>query len=195
MLALMLLLTQTITYQKSFPGSSPAFVKIDIQDSGEAEYNDDPKFENPIKFQVTVPDHAMLKDLTQKLSNFSRPLESPAKVAFMGMKTFHYANGQEQHETKFNYSEDPDARALADWFERVIETEQERLELETAARFEKLGVEKALLRIEISWENKRLVAPEQFLPVLDKIQRNESYMHIARAHAAGLSEHIRATVK
>ena len=195
MLPFLLLLTQTITYQKTFPGSSPAYVKIDVKDTGEAEYNDDPKSENPVHFQVTAPDRAMLKDLSQKLGNFTRPLESPAKVAFMGMKTFHYESGTEQHETKFNYSEDPDARALADWFERVIETEQERLELETAARFEKLGVEKALLRIEISWDNKRLVALEQFLPVLDKIQRNESYMHMARTHAAGLSEHIRGTVK
>ena len=195
MLAILFLLTQTITYQKSFPGSSPAFVKIDVQESGEAEYNDDPKSENPVHFQVTAPDRAMLKELAQKLDNFKRPLESPAKVAFMGMKTFHFDNGTEQHEAKFNYSEDPDARALADWFEKVIETEQERLELETSARFEKLGVEKALLRIEISWENKRLIAPEQFLPMLDKIQRSESYMHMARSHAAGLSEHIRGTVK
>ena len=69
------------------------------------------------------------------------------------------------------------------------------MELETAARFEKLGVEKALLRIEISWNNKRLVAPEQFLPTLDRIQRSESYMHMARSRAAALSEHIRGTVK
>ena len=194
-LCALLFLAQTITYSKSFPGSSPAFVKIDVPESGEAEYNDDPKSENPVKFQVTEPDRAMLKELAQKLANFSRPVESPAKVAFMGMKTLRYEKDAEQHEIKFNYSEDPDARAIADWFERVIETEQERLELETAARFEKLGVEKALLRIEISYDNKRLIAPDQFLPMLDRIQRSESYMHMARTRAAGLAEHIRGTVK
>lgn len=113
----------------------------------------------------------------------------------MGMKTFRYQLGEERHEVKFNYSEDADARTLTDWYESVIDTEQSRLELETAARFEKLGVEKALLRIEALYDRKRLVAPEQLLPILDRIIRNESYMHMARARASGLAEHIRGTVK
>lgn len=188
-------LAQTITYSKSFPGSVPAWAEIKVNESGDAEYRDDPKEDRTIRFSVTEADHALLRDKTETLGRFARALESPAKVANMGMKTLRYERGAETHEVKFNYSEDPEARVLTDWFESVIETEQARLDLENSARFEKLGVEKALLRVEILRDRKRLIAPEQFLPVLDKIIRNESYMHMARARASGLAEHIRGTVK
>lgn len=186
---------QTLTYSKSFPGSVPAYVEIIVPETGDAEYRDDPKEDRPIRFAVPEADRAKLRELAEKLAKFTRPLESPAKVANMGMKTFRYQLGEERHEVKFNYSEDADARTLADWYESVIDTEQSRLDLETTARFEKLGVEKALLRIEALYDRKRLVAPEQLLPILDRIIRNESYMHMARARASGLAEHIRGTVK
>jgi hypothetical protein len=35
------------------------------------------------------------------------------------------------------------------------------------------------------------VAPDQFLPLLDRIAKNESFLHIARERAAGLAESIR----
>ena len=49
----------------------------------------------------------------------------------MGMKTFRYEADGHSGEVKFNYSEDPDARALTDWFERIAETERSLIELET----------------------------------------------------------------
>jgi len=45
--------------------------------------------------------------------------------------------------------------------------------------------------LQITYEHKRLVAPEQFLPLLDRIAKNESFLHIARERAAGLGESIR----
>jgi hypothetical protein len=38
---------------------------------------------------------------------------------------------------------------------------------------------------------KRLVAVEQFLPILDRVAKNETYMHQARALAAEVAEAIR----
>ena len=67
-------------------------------------------------------------------------------------------------EVKFNYSEDPDARALTDWFERIAETERSLIELERAVRFDKLGAQQAILRIEIIRDQKRLVAPSSSCP-------------------------------
>ena len=98
-------------------------------------------------------------------------------------------------EAKFNYSEDPDARALNDCFERIAETERSLIDLETAVRFDKLGVQQAILRIEILRDQKRLVAPDQFLPMLDRIVKNESFLHMARDRAAALAEWIRALPK
>lgn len=50
----------------------------------------------------------------------------------------------------------------------------------------------ALLLLETSWDKKRLVAPGQFLPMLDRIAKNETYMHTARLRAAAIADAIRA---
>ena len=57
--------------------------------------------------------------------------------------------------------------------------------------YDKLGVNDVLLQLQITWDHKRLVAPEQFLPLLDRIVKNESFLHLARERAAGLAEAIR----
>ena len=61
----------------------------------------------------------------------------------------------------------------------------------SAVRYDKLGVNDALLLLQITYEHKRLVAPEQFLALLDRVTKNESYVHIARERAASLAESIR----
>ena len=40
----------------------------------------------------------------------------------MGTKTFRCGGGGREAEVKFNYSEDPSAQALVDWFERMVES-------------------------------------------------------------------------
>jgi hypothetical protein len=40
-------------------------------------------------------------------------------------------------------------------------------------------------------DRKRLVGMDQFLPMLERIARNESYMHAARERAAEIAEAIR----
>ena len=67
--------------------------------------------------------------------------------------------------------------------------------LETAVRFDKLGVQDAILRIEVMRDQKRLVSPQQFLPMLDRVAKNESYLDIARKRAAALADSIRALPK
>lgn len=181
-----------IIFSKSFPGSTPAFIQISVGKNGAAEYREDPKDEDPLKFQLTEAESGAIFALAQKLDHFSRPLESGLKVANMGMKTFRFEGDGPPHETKFNYSEDLDAKALADWFERIAESERALIDLERSARFDKLGVQDSILRIEILRDQKRLVAEKQFLPLLDRVANNESYMRMARSRAAALAESIRA---
>jgi hypothetical protein len=50
---------------------------------------------------------------------------------------------------------------------------------------------KALLLLESAMDRKRLVGMDQYLPMLDRIAKNESYMHTARARAAEIAEAIR----
>jgi len=185
--------TPKVVYTKSFPGSVPAWYSISVEQSGDAEYREDPKDENPIKFHMTEADTAQIFELAAKLEYFKRKLESPAKVARMGDKTLHYEKGSESGDTTFNYTEDLDGRAITDWFEKISETERHLLELQRVVKYDKLGVNQAILQLEVTMDRKRLIAPEQFLPMLDRVIKNESFMHQARARAANLASLIRST--
>lgn len=185
----------TLVYSKSFPGSSPAFVSIKLQSNGDAEFNDSPSDENVMRFKISEADTKSIFDLAEKLGNFNRPLESGLKVAFMGEKKFRFENGATANEQKFNYSTEVEAQQIHDWFEKITETELYLINLEKCVRFDHLGVLKALLQMEAAWDRKRIVAPEQFLKMLDRVAKSEVYLNLARERAAGMADTIRGIAK
>jgi hypothetical protein len=180
-----------IIYTKFFKGSKPEYVSIAVEPSGQTVFKEDPKDDNPLQFRLAEADTREIFDLAGKLDHFKHPIESGLKVANMGIKTFRFENGADTGEVKFNYSEDADAKALADWFERITESEENFLELDRTVHFDKLGVNDVLLQLEITYDHKRLVAPQQFLALLDRVSKNDSFLHIARARAASLAEAFR----
>ena len=176
---------------KSFPGSTPAYVAISVDKTGAGDYREEEKDDNPLRFQLSGLEAAGMFDLAAKLGYFDHPLESPLKVAFMGNKTFRFVDGAKKNEVKFNFSEDLAAQALADWFERISESEQLLTNLEVSAKYDRLGVMRAVLLLESAYDHKRLVDTAQYLPLLDRIAKNEVYMHQARLRAAGLADQFR----
>jgi hypothetical protein len=180
-----------LVYMKSFPGSAPAYTQIILDLAGNGEYREAEDDDQPLKFKLPEADTKQVLELVEKLDHFKHPLESALKVAFMGMKTFRWVDGDQKTEVKFNYSEDLSAQALLDWFERMAESEQRRIDLERTAKYDRLGVFKALALLGVSMDRKRLVAVDQYLPMLDRIANNESYMHTARVRASELAEAIR----
>jgi hypothetical protein len=178
-------------YSKYFKGSVPEYVAITVEQDGQLTYQEAKEDDNPIKIQLDAASVREMFGLTEKLDHFQHPIESGLKIANLGVKTFRFEDGAEHHEIQFNYSQDLNAQALLDCFERVTETEQHYANLDRTAHFEKLGVNDVLLQMQISWDRNRLVAPEQFLPLLDRIAKNESYLHISRERAAAIAEAIR----
>jgi hypothetical protein len=182
---------QRLFYSKSFPGSTPAYVQITVDKSGSVEYKEAPDDENPLKYKLRDQETADVFALADKMDHFKTPIESGLKVAFMGKKIFRWEDGAEKHEVEFNYSEDPNARLMWEWFERMTESAQYRIELDRAAKYDKLGVFKAVSTLGAALDRKRLVGLEQYLPTLDRISKNETYMHTARVRAAEIAETIR----
>jgi hypothetical protein len=178
-------------YSKFFKGSVPEYVAITLERDGQVTYQEAKEDDNPIKIQLDRASVQEMFDLTQKLDRFQHPLESGLKIANLGLKTFRFDDGAEHHEIQFNYSQDLSAQALLDLFERITETEQHFADLDRTAHFEKLGVNDVLLQMQVTMERNRLVAPEQFLPLLDRIAKNESYLHISRERAAAIADDIR----
>jgi hypothetical protein len=183
----------TIYYTKTFPGSVPAFASIWVDRGGQGEFNDSPAGEQtPLKFQLEPLETEAIFSLAAKLGNFSRPIESGLKVAFTGAKVFRYEGGAAKNEVKFNYSQDPDAQLLLDWFERLTETSLHNINLEYSARFDRLGLDKALLQLQITADKNRLAGATQLLPILDRIAKTQSAFNRVRERAASLAEAIRA---
>jgi hypothetical protein len=178
-------------YSKFFKGSVPEYVAITVDRDGQVTYQEAKEDDNPIKIQLDRASVQEMFDLTEKLDRFQHPLESGLKIANLGLKTFRFDDGAEHHEIQFNYSQDLSAQALLDLFERITETEQHFADLDRTAHFEKLGVNDVLLQMQVTMERNRLVAPEQFLPLLDRIAKNESYLHISRERAAAIADDIR----
>ena len=185
---------QRFFYSKSFPGSVPAYVQVTLEKNGEAVYREAPDDDLPLQFKLTDAETAEVYALVEKLNFFKRPIESGLKVAFMGTKTFRLEKAADKSEVQFNYSEDPSARLLWEWCERMTESAQHRIALDRAAKYDKLGVVKALNLLGSAIERKRVVGLEQYLPTLDRIIKNESYMHTARARASEIAEFIRSGV-
>jgi hypothetical protein len=178
-------------YSKAFPGSNPAYVQVTVDSDGQVDYREAPDDDSPLKFKLTEPEAGEVFGLAEKLDWFQHPIESGLKVAFMGTKTFRSERNGEKHEVQFNYSEDPSAKSLWDWFEKMTESAQHRVDLDRAAKYDKLGVFKAVSQLGAAIEAKRVVGLEQYLPTLDRIIKNETYMHSARARASEIAEYIR----
>ena len=181
-----------ITFSKSFAGSAPPFFAITVDRTGAASYNEsnDPDNSEPLRLEARVTGEMFA--LADKLEHFKRPLESGMKVANMGMKTLRWEDGAQASETKFNYTAVEDAKLLSDWFERIGDSARLLLELRRATKHDRLGVNEAIVNIQALWNNRRLLATGDFLPLLDEVAGNEVYIHMARERAAQIADAIRA---
>jgi hypothetical protein len=180
-----------VFFSRSFPGSIPAYFEISVRADGAAEYREAPD-EDPLAFTLSEGELQEVFGLAEKLERFGRSVQSDAKVAFTGTKTLRYTSASgETTEAQFSYTVDPDAQGIKTWFENAGETARHRIELERAARFDPLGVNKALLLFQSSFDGGHVVAPEQLLPILERIAASSKYMHMARVRAAALIERIK----
>jgi hypothetical protein len=184
-----------ITFSKSFPGSQPAFFLITVDRTGIASYNESQDPDNAEKLLIEPGATNEIFEMADRLNRFNKPLESGLKVANMGVKTLRWEGGGQSWESKFNYSTNEDAKLLADRFEIIAVCAQTLLDLRRAIRHDRLGVNAAVLKVQGLWNDKRLVATADFLPVLDQVAKNEVYIHMARERAAQIADAIRARSK
>ena len=175
---------QRIVYTKVFPGSKPDYVKITIAKSGAATYQEAADEPEPDQVQLDSAATKAIFDLAERLNHFQGKLESGMKVAKTGDKTYRWEEGPKVSEAKYNHTTSDDAKALQDWFERITECQRILSELQRTLRYDRLGVNEVVLRLDAVLQQKRVVAPEQFVPILDRIAKNESILNMARERAA-----------
>lgn len=186
---------QRVIYTKVFPGSSPAYAKITIAKTGEMTYQEEADEPEPVQVQLSAAEVEAIFGLAAKLDHFQAKLESGLKVARTGDKTYRWEENGSATEVRYNHTTDENARALQQWFENITESERILADLERTYKYDRLGVNEIVVRLDNAWAQKRVVAPAQFIPMLDRIVKNESILNMARDRAAGLSEAFKALGK
>jgi hypothetical protein len=83
------------------------------------------------------------------------------------------------------------AAQLMQMFEGLARQQQDLTTLERRAKFDRLGVNDALMQFESDMEHRLLPEPERLLPVLDQISGDSHFVEIARSRARALAERIR----
>lgn len=184
----------TITYRRVFKGSTPEFIEVKVTSPGKATFDirqlDDDA--DPEPFEVSAPVQKKIFDLAADLKNFDvGNLDIQKKIANLGQKTFRYENGAEVHETSFNYTVNTTATQLMQIFEGLARQQQDLVLLQRQAKFDRLGVNDALMQFETDMDHRLLPEPERLLPVLDQIAADSHFVEIARTRARALAERIR----
>jgi hypothetical protein len=184
-----------LTFRRVFKGSSPEFIEINVrEDSDVAAYEirqlDEDAGASP--FQVGAGLRAKMFDLAGQLKHFQgQDLDVHRRIANLGEKTFRWESGAEVHETKFNYTLNPAAALLLQIFEGLAR-QQEHADLITRRmRYDRLGINDALLQFESDLNRSLLPEPQRLLPMLEQIAGDAKFVDIARQRARSLAERIR----
>lgn len=188
--------TATLTYRRVFQGSVPEFIEIKVNQNGAATYDirqlDEPP--NPQPFEVGSPLRAKLFELAAQLNDFrGLDLDVRRRIANLGQKTFRWERDREAHEVSFNYTLNATANQLTMAFEGLARQQEHLIKLQQRMKYDRLGVNEALLQFESDLNHKTLPEPQRLLPVLEQIANDSRFVEIARQRARNLAERIRSS--
>jgi hypothetical protein len=176
----------TITFRKIFKSSTPEFVEIKVDERGAAssdirQLDEDP---NPEAFHVSPALAAKIFSLAADLHDFNGiRLEAKRRIANLGEKTFRYDNGPETYQVSFNYTLNQSANDLLEIFEGFSLQQQYVDELNRSMRYDPLGLNDVLLRLQSDLAHNLLADPAALLPVLNRISSDQRFLNIARQRA------------
>ena len=184
----------TVSYRKVFKSSQPEFVEIKVRENGAATYDirslsEDP---DPQPFEVGAPLVAKIFQLSAQLNNFrSLDLDTKRRIANLGEKTFRFERGSESGEVKFNYTIHTTANQLLMIFEGLARQQDHLRTLLHRMKYDRLGVNNALMSFETDLNHRILPEPERLLPALQQIAADLRFVEIARQRSRALIERIR----
>ncbi|HEV2287894.1 MAG TPA: hypothetical protein VGR81_02970 [Candidatus Acidoferrales bacterium] len=185
-----------LTFRKIFKSSYPEFVEIKVNANGSGTWDirqlDDTP--NPRPLQLSEPLTHKMFDLAAQLHDFQGVnLDVHRRIADLGQKTFRYQNGPEIHEVSFNYTINGIADQLLAIFDGLQRQELDLSDLERTVRYDHLGVNEIINRIQDDVKNKLLPEPQALLPALDQVAGDTDLLDMARQSARAIAEEIRSS--
>jgi hypothetical protein len=183
------------TYRRIFKSSVPEFIEIRIQENTSAstveirQLDEDP---DATPFEVSPALRGKIFQLVADLHYFKGlDLDVHRKIANLGEKTFRWDAGADTNEVKFNYTLNASATQLLQICEGLAR-QQELIELlQRRIKYDRLGVNDALLQFEQDLDKGELPEPQHALPLLEQIANDDRFVEIARQRARALAERLR----
>ena len=150
------------------------------QDEGQAESAGEP-FE--LEFTLSPGSRRIVFDAGPRLADFKGSLDR-AKVASTGTKTLRYEDGAGNTSAiTYNYSSARELTAVTDLMVGISQTIELWQTLQFQTRFDKLGLDSTLRRMEEMVPERRLAEMQLLEPVLTRIANDASVLNIARQRA------------
>ena len=187
--------SSTFTYRRIFKSSTPEFIEIKIKDdtdTGSYEIRQLDEEPGATPFEISNSLRTKMFQLIHQLNEFKGlDLDVHRKIANLGEKTFRWEQGTEAYEVKFNYTVNPAATQLLQICEGLAR-QQELIDLlQRRMKYDRLGVDDALLQLETDLSKGVLPEPKRVLPLLDQIAADSRFVEIAREKARAMAESIR----
>jgi len=184
-----------LTFRRVFKSSSPEFIEIVVPEDGHPATYDIRQLDedaSPLPFEISAGLRAHMFELAAQLNHFQgQDLDVHRKIANLGEKTFRWEKSGSAHEVKFNYTLNSAAAQLLQIFEGLARQQEHVMLLTRRMRYDRLGINDALLQFETDLNHKLLPEPQCALPMLDEIGNDARFVDIARQRARTLAERIR----
>jgi hypothetical protein len=183
-----------VVFRRVFKSSSPEFIEIRIPESGPGTcdlrgLDEDP---NPQTLDIGARLRGRIFELTGDLRDFRGiTLDVQRRIANLGEKTFRYEKGGEASEVKFNYTINAKAGQLLQIFEAIAREQEDYEVLQRRMKYDRLGVNEALVQLDQDVRSHAVAQPERFLPLLEQIAGDSRILEIARQRARALVDVIR----
>src|SRR6202162_5551537 len=153
-----------LTFRRVFKSSSPEFIEIVVPEDGHPatydirQLDEDP---NASPFEISAGLKAHMFELAAQLNHFQgQDLDVHRKIANLGEKTFRWQKAGDVHEVKFNYTLNSAAAQLLQIFEGLARQQEHVMLLTRRMRYDRLGINDALLQFETDLNHKLLPEPQ-----------------------------------
>jgi len=187
----------TVTFTLDFPGSDPDHYSISVQSDGHAHYECSARISSESEdhedyqadFTLTDATRARIFDLAARSGYFAGKIDSGnRKLAFTGAKKLAYKDDQRNFAAQYNLSSKPAVQELTALFQSLSTTLDYGRRLAFYHRYQKLGLDDELKRMEDEVRHGDLSELQALKPVLQAIFDDPSVINVVRARAQRIME-------
>jgi hypothetical protein len=189
----------SVTFTQAFPRATPAYFSLRIDSAGHAAYESRREEGEPsrpelgeayhIEFEISQATARRVFELAQSLDYFQGDWDfKKHRIADTGRKTLIYSDSSRTQQTTYNWSENRDIQELTEIFQGISNTQEAAYELNRLRRYDRLGLNRQLERMEEMAKGGWLKELQVIAPLLEKLATDREIMNIARQRAQRLLE-------